>query len=164
MAVLHQIKPGYLELSFEWKLIANTSYKCVLFVFFFLLLCVRVIVERLRRSTWRALEANDAYFVTTPGCPCSRARACPRVIGSWSDRRPSENQKQLRMADAPPGRLRSDANRLETFHMPLSALCSGWAMCRTTSSHSGKQEREGGKTHRRSPSRRVQTFQRWGKK
>lgn len=33
MAVLHQIKPGYLELSFEWKLIANTSYKCVLFFF-----------------------------------------------------------------------------------------------------------------------------------
>lgn len=58
MAVLHQIKPGHLELSFEWKLIANTSYKCVCF----LLSCVRVIVQCLRHSTWRALEANDTLW------------------------------------------------------------------------------------------------------
>lgn len=74
---------GLYLLYLEGKPIANTSYKCV----GFLLLCVLVIVQCPWQSTWRALEANDTYFVTTPGRHGCRVRACPRMTGCWSDSR-----------------------------------------------------------------------------
>lgn len=74
---------GLYLLYLEGKPIANTLYKCV----GFLLLCVLVIVQCPWQSTWRALEANDTYFVTTPGRHGCRVRACPRMTGCWSDSR-----------------------------------------------------------------------------
>lgn len=110
----------------------------------FLLLCVRVIVQCLLHSAWDALEANDTYFVTRPGPGCL-ARACPRMIGCWSDSCPTENKGQLRMADALPGPLCSAATGWKPFTclFPLFALgepCAGLRLL-TRTHKEGKGER-----------------------
>lgn len=108
----------------------------------FLLLCVRVIVQCLLH--WDALEANDTYFVTRPGPGCL-ARACPRMIGCWSDSCPTENKGQLRMADALPGPPCSAATGWKPFTclFPLFALgepCAGLRLL-TRTHKEGKGER-----------------------
>lgn len=93
MALLHQLSPGYLELT------ANHIIQTSLFS---AIVCVWVMEQCLRRPTWHTLEANDTLgpHLVVPGC---HAGACLRVIGCWSDSSPSENKEQLRMADALPG-------------------------------------------------------------